>query len=81
VTDLEETSLEETKVAVMSVVESDSTRLFDASRSSTETALPKPAPATALAGPVRMLIAVGVPASKAIDWLAAEMFGLEYSIV
>ena len=81
VTDLVETSLEETRVAVMSVVESESTRLLAESRSSTETALPKPAPAIALAGPVMMLIAVGIPASSAIDWLAEAMFGLEYRIV
>ena len=80
-TDLEETSLEATRVAVMSVVESESTRLLAESRSSTETALPKPAPAMASEGPVMMLIVVGVPASSAIDWLAEAMFGLEYRMV
>ena len=66
-TALVETSVDATRVAVMSVVESESTMLLAASRSSTETALPKPAPAMALAGPVMMLIVVGVPASSAID--------------
>ena len=66
-TALVETSLEATRVAVMSVVESESTMLLAASRSSTETALPKPAPAMASEGPVMMLIAVGVPASNAMD--------------
>ena len=80
-TALVESSVEATRVAMMSVVESESTRLFAESRSSTETALSKPAPAMALEGPVMMFIAVGVPASSAIDWLAEAMFGLEYRMV
>ena len=56
------TVLEATRVAVMSVRESDSTRLPLPSSSSTETVLAKPVPATRSVVPVTTLIEAGNPA-------------------
>ena len=66
VTFLEETSSDATRIAVISVVESDRTRLPLASSSSTVTSLAKPVPAIRSVVPVMMFMEFGSPASNSM---------------